>query len=363
MADHRLAARVVRFGGPEVVELRREPLAPRPARGKVRVRVTHASLGSTDLLARRGAYLLQPRPGFVPGYDFTGVLEGEAPALGLHAGMRVAGCLPRMGAHATHVEVAPSLLVPLPDGLASHVAAALPLDLLTARRALDLMGLRGGATASSPAPRAGEATPAAGGTAPAAGAPTVFVHGVTGPVGALVAQLAALDGARIVGTASERTRALAEARGIAVVDYRDGDWPVQVRALAPGGVDGAVDHTGAAVVRTVVAPRGRVVRVAFTGRPGRPGRERRDTLLGGPAVFARTFTRPAERLVSIPLLLATQRRAARTMLAEQLALVAAGRLDPPAVRVLPLAEVVAAHRAAERPAPGEKVVLTMTAPD
>ena len=54
---------VVAFGGPEVVELRTTEDRP-PSRDRVRVRVTHASLGSTDALARRGGYLLQPRPGF-----------------------------------------------------------------------------------------------------------------------------------------------------------------------------------------------------------------------------------------------------------------------------------------------------------
>ena len=65
---------VAGFGGPEVVELRTTEARP-PTRGRVRVRVTHASLGSTDALARRGGYLLQPRPGFTPGYDLVGVVE------------------------------------------------------------------------------------------------------------------------------------------------------------------------------------------------------------------------------------------------------------------------------------------------
>ena len=63
--------RVTRFGGPEVLQF--EEFAPgHPSRRKIRGRVpaTHASVGSTDAMARAGDYLLQPRPGFVPGYDF-----------------------------------------------------------------------------------------------------------------------------------------------------------------------------------------------------------------------------------------------------------------------------------------------------
>ena len=67
-------ARVTRFGVPDVLRL--EEFTPgRPRRRKVRVRVTHASVGSTGAMARSGNYLLQPRPGFVPGYDFVGVIE------------------------------------------------------------------------------------------------------------------------------------------------------------------------------------------------------------------------------------------------------------------------------------------------
>jgi NADPH:quinone reductase len=66
---------VTRFGGPEVIEIRSSPLRRRPHR-RTRVRVTHASVGATDVLARHGWYLFQPVPGFTPGYDFVGeVLE------------------------------------------------------------------------------------------------------------------------------------------------------------------------------------------------------------------------------------------------------------------------------------------------
>lgn len=116
----RTAARVTGFGGPDVVDLVDEPI--RPPRGtEVVVRVTHASLGSTDVLARRGGYVFQPFPGFVTGYDFVGVLETESAVstvLGMRAGARVAGVLPRMGAHATRLVLPATLLVPVPDALA-----------------------------------------------------------------------------------------------------------------------------------------------------------------------------------------------------------------------------------------------------
>jgi Winged helix-turn helix len=139
--------RVSRFGGPEVLQLEERTLGAVP-RSRVRVRVTHVSVGSTDALARRGGYLLQPRPGFTPGYDLVGVVEESTAAgerLGLHAGMRVAGCLARMGSYATYVDVYPSHLVRVPDLLPSDIAAAVSLDVVTAGLALRLARLsRGG---------------------------------------------------------------------------------------------------------------------------------------------------------------------------------------------------------------------------
>src|SRR4029453_7268846 len=130
---NRMQRMIVReFGGPEVIEIRTAPDGA-PAPGRVRVRIAHASLGSTDALARRGGYLLQPRPGFTPGYDLVGVLETstrESDADGLAIGTRVAACLPRMGAHATSIDLRPRRLVPVPEALPSEIAAALPLDLI-----------------------------------------------------------------------------------------------------------------------------------------------------------------------------------------------------------------------------------------
>ena len=103
--------------------------------------VTHTAVGVTDALAAHGDYLLHPRSGFVPGYDFVGTVEqlpAHAPAE-LRVGDRVAGILPHMGAHASHLTVSPSLLVRIPDTLDSSVAATVPLDALTAYFALDAL--------------------------------------------------------------------------------------------------------------------------------------------------------------------------------------------------------------------------------
>jgi NADPH:quinone reductase-like Zn-dependent oxidoreductase len=307
----------------------------RPPRGKVRVRVTHASVGSTDAMARSGNYLLQPRPGFVPGYDFVGVIEtvnGAAARRGLRAGIRVTGCLARMGSYATQLDVSADRVVPLPDALDSARAAALPLDLVTAALALEL------------------ADPPDGGT--------LFVQGVSGSVGSFVTQHAIASGLRVVGTASARTRAFAESLGADVVDYHDPNWPALVQDLVPRGTDASIDHTGSPLVRAVTARTGTVVRTAWSGRPGHG---RMDAALGGTATFARRFASPHERLCSVPLFVALQPASYRRILQDNLNRIVDDSLRGPAVTTLRFSDVVSAHRKLATLAPGHKLVLEMAA--
>jgi NADPH2:quinone reductase len=332
MSAKALRARVSRFGGPEVLEID-EVTSARPGRKKVRVRVTHASVGSTDAMARSGDYLLQPRPGFVPGYDFVGVLEtvdAAAERRGLRPGIRVTGCLARMGSYTTELVLPSNRLVPVPDSLDSAQAAALPLDLVTAALAIELGG------------------------APSGG--TIFMQGVSGAVGALVSQYGTANDVKVVGTASERTRGFAESLGAHVVDYHDPSWPEQVRELTSGGADAGIDHTGSPMARAAIAARGTLVRTAWSGRPGHG---RRDAAVGGLIANLRRHASPRERVCSVPLLVALQPVKYRQMLTDQLNRIADGTFRGPAVTTVPFTEVVGAHADIGVQPPGHKLVLQM----
>lgn len=326
--------RVSRFGGPEVLRLE-EFAPPQVPRRKVRVRLTHASVGSTDAMARLGGYLLEPRPGFVPGYDFVGLLESvdsAAARRGLRPGMRVAGCLARMGSYTTQLDVPADRLVPLPDALDSAIAAALPLDLVTAALAIEL---------ARPPQSA-----------------TIFVQGVSGSVGALITQQLVGEGMPVIGTASDRTRDFAESLGARVVDYRDPNWPARVRESAPEGAAASIDHTGSSLVRTVTAKSGVVVHTAWSARPGRG---RTDAALGGLTASLRRYGSPRERLCSVPLLVALQPAKYRQMLQDQLNRILEGSLRAPVVTTMPFSDVVDAHHQLATLAPGGKLVLEMAA--
>ncbi|MFJ5592749.1 zinc-binding dehydrogenase [Streptomyces noursei] len=123
---------VEHFGGPDVLRTVRATL-PAPAPGYARVKVLAAGVGLTDAMARSGDYLLQRRTPFTPGYELAGEVvdftTADTPAPSwLRPGARVAAALTRMGGYAEYVTLPLRQLVPLPDGLDPHIAAAVPLD-------------------------------------------------------------------------------------------------------------------------------------------------------------------------------------------------------------------------------------------
>lgn len=71
----------------------------------------------------------------------------------------------------------------------------------------------------------------------------VLLHGASGGVGRMVAQLALRRGARVIGTASAGRHAELAALGVEPVAYGEG-LAARVVELAPGGVDAAIDTVG-----------------------------------------------------------------------------------------------------------------------
>ncbi|PGX60858.1 hypothetical protein B6N42_04225 [Cutibacterium avidum] len=322
----RTALRVQEFtAAPRLVH---EPLVV-PARQAL-VHVTHTAVGVTDTLAARGDYLLHPRSGFAPGYDFVGTVEqlpAHAPAE-LRVGDRVAGILPHMGAHASHLTVSPSLLVRIPDTLDSSVAATVPLDALTAYFALDAL---------------------------APGSRKVLVQGAGGAVGAWAMQLADTRQLTVYGTASSRSHDHAEQFGGTVLDYTEPTWFTQLRAET-GGVDGIIDHTGNRELRALLRPRGRLIHTAFTSKPGRG---QRTTAIGAAAALGHHYAHPRERIVSTPWLVASQRARYRTVLHQLFTALAHHDLKAPQPHVMPFTQAPNAFTPTQATKPGNKIMLNV----
>jgi NADPH:quinone reductase len=291
---------VTAFGGPEVLRLA-ERSDPEPAAGVVVVAIHATSVNPTDLSTRDGSRrkrMPDLEPPFVPGWD----LAGEV----LATGDRVVGMIPfaqiggRVGAYAEQAAVDPAWLAPLPEGVPFEEAATLPLNALTARQSLDLLGLA-----------AGDA---------------LLVTGASGGVGGFAVQMAVADGLEVIAMAGRDDEDWVESLGASEVLSRDAD----LSGTRP--VDGVLD----------AVPLG----------PERSTPTLRD---GGTAVFTRTPDPPGpNRELRFETILVKPDAVALTRFAEQLA---AGRLRTRVAQVLPLDEAAEAHRLAEAGGLHGKVVL------
>lgn len=155
------------------------------------------------------------------GIEAAGVVEQVGCAVRAHRpGDRIAfvsAMQPKGGTWAEYAAVrANSLIVPIPADLGSVEAAAVPVAGNTALRAVNALG-----------------HPPAGGS--------LFVAGGSGAVGTLAVQVARARGWRVGASASAPNHDHLRSLGAeATVDYRDPDWPGQVRRWVPGGVDAAI---------------------------------------------------------------------------------------------------------------------------
>ncbi|MDF3292518.1 NADP-dependent oxidoreductase [Streptomyces silvisoli] len=220
-----MKAIVVRaYGGLENLEIAEVP-ERKVGPDDVLVRVRAAGVNPVDWKIGKGyldAMLTVYFP-FIPGWDLAGVVERVGPGVTEFApGDEVYGYA-RMDyvQHGTYAELASVPLRTLarkPASLDWVRAAGLPLAGLTAYQSLRAVG----------GPGAGR---------------TVLVHAAAGGVGSLATQIAVAAGARVIGTASERNHDFLRSLGAEPVVYGDG-LADRVRALAPDGVDAALDYVG-----------------------------------------------------------------------------------------------------------------------
>jgi NADPH-dependent curcumin reductase len=96
----------------------------------------------------------------------------------------------------------------------------------------------------------------------------VVVAAASGPVGSLVGQLARLDGARAVGIAggSEKCAYVKnELRFDSAIDHRAADFPAQLAAACPNGIDVYFENVGGAIWDAVLPLLNSFARVPISG--------------------------------------------------------------------------------------------------
>ena len=258
------------FGGPESLAVE-EVTLPDPGPHEVHVEVRASGVNPADVKAYRGPGDPAKLPVLL-GYEAAGVVaavgEGAADDQGaLAVGDEVIVFRTR-GAYAADLVVPDSTLTRKPDALDWPQAAGLLLAGATAVHTLEATGVREG--------------------------DTVLVHGASGGVGLYAVQLARLRGARVVATAGERNHDLLRELGAEPVAYGDGLLD-RVRALAPEGVDAALDLVGtdeAMDVSLALVDRDRIATIANFARGPREGVK---LLGGGPGADAGDALRAGAR--------------------------------------------------------------------
>lgn len=236
---------LVRGYGPEDQIRLEEVSLPTPGTGQIRVKVSACGISFVDLLLARGGYQVKPPTPFVPGTEFSGVVDalGEGVDAKWSLGERVCGT--RMGAWSEYICVAQELACPLPPQADLIEASVLLAPYLTSLYALRSRGNL----------KPGE---------------TLLVLGATGSVGHAAVQIGKILGARVIAAASTDAKCAAalSAGADAVVDST-ADWKAAVKALAgPGGVDVVCDPIGGAATDAAfrtLAWGGRHLMVGFAG--------------------------------------------------------------------------------------------------
>jgi NADPH2:quinone reductase len=300
------------FGGLEVFDLV-EVEVPAPGEGEVTIDVRAAGMNPADYkhIASGSDRSLLPAP---IGYEVAGVIA----AVGLNTQIASGGgaigdevlAFRIAGGYATSVTVPARDVFAKPARLSFPEAANLLLAGATASEMLQVTGVAAG--------------------------DTVLVHGASGAVGVSVMQQATLLGARVIGTAGEKSFSVVERFGAEPVAYGDG-LEERIRQLAPNGIDAALDTVGTdeavQVSLALVSDLGRIVTIAAATQAAEHGFR----MIGG--------SMPAS---------AAYRSSIRAHL---IGLAADGSLVVPVARTFPLTDAIVALELLQGGHPGGKLAL------
>jgi NADPH:quinone reductase-like Zn-dependent oxidoreductase len=217
------AVQFAAYGGPEVLRLA-EVEEPHAGPGQVRIAVRAAGVNGIDWKIRAG-FMREMMPLPLPagtGVDAAGVIdEIGAGVAGVAAGDAVFG-----SGSQTYAEYAVlSNWALKPAGLSFEEAAGYPVPAETAIRIVNQVGVIPGQT--------------------------LLVSGASGGVGSAVIQFARQRGINVIGTASQSRHDYLRSLGAVPTTYGDG-LADRVRAIAPGGVDAALDIAGSGVIAQLI---------------------------------------------------------------------------------------------------------------
>jgi len=298
-------------GGPEVLKVQEVP-DPEPAGGEVLVDVMATAINRADLSQRQGNYSTPAGASPYLGVECSGTIAalGEG-VTGWHVGDEVCALLSG-GGYAERVAVPAGQLLPVPRGVSTVDAAALPEVACTVwSMVFDIGRLQSGET--------------------------FLLHGGSSGVGTMAIQLAHRHGARVIATAGTQRKLdfCLDLGADVAINYREQDFVDVV--TAEGGADVILDNMGAVYLQrnvTALSVGGRLVVLGAQG--GRTGELDLGMLLGKAATVSAALLRPRPLAQKAAIVAAT--------VAFVWPLIESGDVHPVIDRVLTLDEAAEAHR-------------------
>ncbi|MBX9863890.1 MAG: NADP-dependent oxidoreductase [Hyphomicrobium sp.] len=212
------------YGGPEVVRVV-EIDAPHAGPGQVRIAVRAAGVNPSDWKRRDGQYRAFEDVTFPAGFgvEASGLVDEVGSGV---SGVAVGDAVFGFGENTMAESALLTYWVRKPDDLPFEVAGGLPVIVDTATRALEEVGVSSGQT--------------------------LLVSGAAGGIGSAVVQLARNKGISVIGTASAQKHDYLRELGAIPTTYGPG-LAERVRALAPLGVNAAIDVAGSGVIPELIA--------------------------------------------------------------------------------------------------------------
>ena len=319
---------VTKFGTPSVLKWELWDPALELSDDKVLIRIIVAGIAGVDNNQRAGGYpadIRASKPGFTTGYD----LVGEVIALGdavpqdakLTIGDRVASlCV--LGAHATHIVLPYTDVIPIERSVDPIKIGALPLNYMTAWGMLKHSGVN---------------------LPPGS---TILIGSASGGLGTAVAQLvkAFNMGIRMIGTCSPSKFDYVISLGVEPIDRNAPNLVEQVRKLTNGeGVDVAYDGVCSkeSVETSLSATKADVGKVIVFGAMGNIAADGSGVLRTAKEIFAERLQPP--RVTFFGLDTSFYKKDEIVEFYEIVEKVRSGELDPVVFKLLRLSQAIEAH--------------------
>ncbi len=211
------------YGGPEVLHVV-DIAEPHPGPDQVRIAVRASGVNPSDWKRRDGQYRAFEDVTFPSGVgvEASGVVDEVGPGV---RDVAIGDAVFGFGESTVAQHAILTHWARKPDDLPFEVAGGLPVIVDTATRALDELGVKSGAL--------------------------LLVSSAAGGVGSAVLQFARLRGITVIGTASAQKHDYLRELGAIPTTYGTG-LAERVRALAPNGVDAALDLAGSEIIPELI---------------------------------------------------------------------------------------------------------------